>query len=428
MSNDHKIRFLADNTDVKRKTRDTEKVIKGLGTKIKSIGLFLGFGLAARLLGKVIDRFDAIGKAARSIGVDVEKFQGYAFAARRNNMELGRFSQAFQKMQRNIDDAGDGLTTATRAFNKMGLSYRQLAGLKPDQQFELVTDSLDKVKDATTRVALANEVFGRAGRMVLNMAREYRALAKEAEAFGGIVDSEVIKSAEGAKDALEGLKTVLFATVGKSQMIEYLETGLKSILQHIKDINREKKGLPIDMRGTGIKQGKETFMSQMRYGGHYGMLTAISGMSRLFGGKGLTAAQKRKEAQRWTDQDFGIVRGPQLMVGAPSVAEKEAFRKSVEESRAGGIGLGMGGSAINMGQILAGDPALRIGGHLVGMGGGPGMQAVPPTVQKMGADMSKVASMAEDIKDAVHTLNNLFEYNLMQQTIGGIKEFRNGEE
>ena len=49
------------------------------------------------------------------------------------------------------------------AFDALGLSAEQFKGLSPEQQFQLVANALGGVEDASTRAALAQDVFGKAG-------------------------------------------------------------------------------------------------------------------------------------------------------------------------------------------------------------------------------------------------------------------------
>lgn len=369
----------AKNDKLKSKVKETSSVLnKMAGNIARSFVSLFAFRTLQQVFTGLIGRFDELGKAARSIGVGVEKFQEYAFAARRNNMELGRFSQAFQKMQRNIDDAGDGLATASLAFKKMNLEYRDLATLSPEQQFEKVVDALEAVQNATTRVALANEIFGRSGRMVLNMARDYRALGDAARELGAIADPEDVQTAENIKDMQESIKSATMAAAGGTGI---LQTYL-GIITKIRDVMTDiKKTGSIFQTLTG-ERGK-TANTNIK-----GILTALNPtktMSEQW--NGLRAAVFGFDLDEWMTQGVDTK--------ALTKREKDAFRKNTEDKMVMAAKSGLGGNALgpnamNIGAILARDPALAIGGNLVAS------QAGGSAVNTMATDIHEISTGFRD--------------------------------
>lgn len=321
--------------------------IKNAAKKI-AIGAILlrGFTQARTVILDVINRLDDLGKSARSVGVMAEDFQKLAFAARRNNMDLGRFTQAFQKMQRTIDDANDQLATQIRIFDKLGISLDDILGKNPAQQFKIMTDALIKQTNATQRAALANEIFGRAGKNVLNMARDYEVLGDELERLGGVINEETIQAAEDAKDALESLKTVAMASVGQTTIIDSINIGLKQTLELVR---------------------------ALRAGGFIDTLNTIANFDPL-GVKGegvlreVLAGQPLGIPPLLRQLGLGTTREQDTRREAPTAKEIELKRQENEERRLGNLYKpplgGVKGKQLTMGQALSGDPFLRIGGAM----------------------------------------------------------------
>ena len=119
-----------------------------MGTKIAMIG----GGAMAPLLASVkhfASAGDKLDKMANRTGMTVEALSELAFAAEQSGAGIDIFEKAVAGMQRSIRDAGRGLSTKTEALKDVGLSYKALAGLSPEDQFSLVAEAIGRIPDAT---------------------------------------------------------------------------------------------------------------------------------------------------------------------------------------------------------------------------------------------------------------------------------------
>jgi len=75
------------------------------------------------------------------------------------------------------------LSTAVDALEDLGLTFKDLDGLSPEQQFKLLADRISQVEDPTRKAAIAMSLFGRTGTNLLPMfaagAKGIEALQKE---------------------------------------------------------------------------------------------------------------------------------------------------------------------------------------------------------------------------------------------------------
>ena len=78
-------------------------------------------------------------------------------------------------MASTVFDAGLGLKTATDSLDALGISIASLEGLSPEQQFQAFANALAGVEDASTRAALAQDIFGRSGTELLPLFHPGRA-------------------------------------------------------------------------------------------------------------------------------------------------------------------------------------------------------------------------------------------------------------
>jgi hypothetical protein len=222
-NNDIKIRFGSDVSGFKKGANQVKSKLKSLAGSAASI-FGVGLGGAALVAGtkKIIDYGDQLGKTAKRIGISAEEYQKLAFAARRSGATTETVERGFKRMQSTIFDAERGLAGSVDTLTALGLTIDDLKRKSPEQQFTILADALNKVKDATTRAALAQDVFGRAGTDIMPMLNDYKQLSQEIEDMGGIISNDAIKAAEDFKDSLENIGTTIQAALMNSGIINWL--------------------------------------------------------------------------------------------------------------------------------------------------------------------------------------------------------------
>jgi len=201
----------------------------GLNTAFGAGGSALSFVAITRMFSGVIDKMDQIGKSARALGVTAEGYQKIGFAARRANMPQDRLNMSFQRMANFMHGASQGGEKQKQILSRLGLEYGSLLKMKPDEQFIAIGKAIDKVTNATERLALANKIYGRGARDVLNMVRGYEGVASELEGKGGIVSDDDIKAAEDFKDKVETMKTRGFAAAARYGLLQTLDALARPI-------------------------------------------------------------------------------------------------------------------------------------------------------------------------------------------------------
>jgi hypothetical protein len=87
---------------------------------------------------------------------------------------------------------------------------------------------LNNIKDASLKTAVAQEVFGRAGTLLIPMLNDYKALGEEIQSQGGIISNEQVKNAEKFKDSMENLTTLLQTATLNSGLLESINNVIES--------------------------------------------------------------------------------------------------------------------------------------------------------------------------------------------------------
>ena len=221
--------------------RRAQRRLKAFGAGVRQVGLRLvaagvaalvPLGLAVRIFAKAGDELE---KMSRRTGVSVEALSELGFAAEQSGADLETLEKGVRTMQRAIVDLGRGLSTQVDAFGALGLTLKDLQNLKPEEQFKLIADRLSQVEDATTRAALAQQIFGRAGTRLLPLMEQgaagMEALQQEARRLGLTISTKTAKDAARLTDAFNIVRRVLritAITVG-SALAPALERAAKFI-------------------------------------------------------------------------------------------------------------------------------------------------------------------------------------------------------
>jgi len=159
------------------------------------------------------DLGDSAAKMARRTGLSAEAVQALSFAAERSGTDVASLEKGVRRMQRSIYDAGRGLSTTVDALTDLGLTFEDLDGLAPEKQFKIFAEQLSKVEDASKRSAIAQQIFGRSGTMLLPMfeqgAAGVEALTDKFRRFGVALSARQARAAEKFTDDMTDLWTVL---------------------------------------------------------------------------------------------------------------------------------------------------------------------------------------------------------------------------
>jgi len=194
------------------KLRAFGRQISDLGARMAKVGaaIFAPLAGTARLFSSMGDQ---VAKMAKRTGVTAETLSELRFVASQTGTEFETLENAFRKMQRSIYDAGRGLSTQVDAFADLGLTFQDLDGLSPEEQFKLLADRIAAVEDPTKKAAIAMSLFGRTGTNLLPMFAQGRAgieaLQAEARRLGLTMSGADAKAAEDFTDAMDRLWKVV---------------------------------------------------------------------------------------------------------------------------------------------------------------------------------------------------------------------------
>ena len=180
---------------------------------------------------------DEVQKMALRTGFSTEALSELRHAAEISGASLSTLEKGVKRMSGTILDAQDGLETYIRAFRHIGIEMKELDGLDPEEQFFRIAEGISQLEDPTTRAAIAQDMFGRAGTELLPLFAQgtegIAALREEAHELGIVFDQEAADKAANFTDAMHRLSE---ATSGvKMAIAENLIPILMPLIDKIKE-------------------------------------------------------------------------------------------------------------------------------------------------------------------------------------------------
>lgn len=189
---------------------DLSKAMDGVAQKAATIGKGMTIAGAAvtgtltAMVAKTTQYGDTLAKSAKRTGVSVKATAEWGHVLDQGGASLETFEKALKKQSQVIFEAGQGTGTYTDTLDALGVSYEQLQGLSPEEQFDVLALALADVSDHTTQAALAQELFGRAGvdlLPTLNAGSEaINQMKQEAHELGIVMSDEQAAAAEEMAD------------------------------------------------------------------------------------------------------------------------------------------------------------------------------------------------------------------------------------
>jgi len=208
-------KFSASVQAVRKQTKSLGGWVKKNSAQFKAMGIAATAAGVAVLLAfkkmvkEYVETGDMIHKMALRTGFAATALSELAYAADISGADISMLEKGVKNMAKVLVYASDGLETYAKEFRRIGLDYKELLKLKPEEQFLRIADALAEVEDHTIKSAAAQIIFGRAGMMLLPLFAEgaegMKRLREEAHLLGNIFDEEAAAKAAALKDAQTAL-------------------------------------------------------------------------------------------------------------------------------------------------------------------------------------------------------------------------------
>lgn len=133
------------------------------GSIKSSIAGAFGVGAIVAFTKRVIDFGSELNDSAERLNLNVESLQGLGYAFGQSGAKQDDFEKGMVKLNQNIDAAREGNETMIRSFEKLGVTWADLATKSPEEILMLIADGMRDAKNPTEALAAAMDILGRAG-------------------------------------------------------------------------------------------------------------------------------------------------------------------------------------------------------------------------------------------------------------------------
>ncbi len=204
---------------------------------------------------------DETAKTSKQLAINAQRLQELQFAANLAGASSGDLQNALRKLQKNANEAAKGSKAFVEDFARLGVTVKDVNGeLKSgDQLFGEVADGLKALSSESERVALSQNLLGRAGTKLIPLLTQGSEAINEqaapARRLGEVMDDDLLRQSEEFVDvqreisgAVQGFKNVL----------------AQALLPVFLQVGRALREMLIDLRGsqgfnTGVRIATSLF-------------------------------------------------------------------------------------------------------------------------------------------------------------------------
>lgn len=156
------------------------------GTVAKVSAIFSALTSSAAILGlkKAFDVGGALSDLSAQTGAAVSDLVVLQQAFQNSGLSAEEVGPAIARLQKAVNNAATGNSSAADTFTRLGLSAQKLSGLSATDQMNEIGAAIAKVENPTGRAALAMEIFGRKGAAMLTLFADTGALGNAASQIG----------------------------------------------------------------------------------------------------------------------------------------------------------------------------------------------------------------------------------------------------
>ena len=225
-------------------------------TKAGGIMMAAGVGIVGSLVAittKSAKAGAAIYDMSKRTGMGTVALSELKYAAELSGTSLEGLETGIKRMQRVIVDASSGVTSATDALTTLGLTFEDVAGKTPEEQFNILFTAIASIEDPTLRAAAAQDIFGKSGTDLLPMladgATGLQDMKDKAHELGVVFDEEAAANADKFDDSLTALKASLagagehIAEVLMPILTDLLTNKVIPMIEKVTDWIEKNKGL-----------------------------------------------------------------------------------------------------------------------------------------------------------------------------------------
>jgi phage-related minor tail protein len=226
------------NGQLKQTVAQTTKISGANWDKISSLGSSLSklttiiTGTASALAALTVagwNSLSTISDNAAAAGITASQYQKLVSAANSVGVSTQTLQSSLSKLSGVMVDLSSGNgADYEKELNKIGLSYKDLAGMDSEEAFKAISTAMASCTDETTRLEVAQSLFGtELGNKIIPLIEQGGDAISDLEDNASSATDEEIQAAKEATTALSEMKNSLTTIAG---------TVAKAVLPYIKEL------------------------------------------------------------------------------------------------------------------------------------------------------------------------------------------------
>ncbi len=156
---------------------------------------------ASETIGALVERAGNLTDLSEKTGLSTDALQKLDFVGSQVGVSLDASAGAVLKLQRTLGEAAQGSAQAQQAFAAIGVSWQDLRGLKPEEQFARVADALRTIPDQERMVAAGADLMGKGFSEIIPLVRHAHEVLEAPVAL----DANTVKQIDDLGDAITRL-------------------------------------------------------------------------------------------------------------------------------------------------------------------------------------------------------------------------------
>jgi hypothetical protein len=260
------VRIGADTSGLKQGLGEASRGVDSLGAKARAgVSTFAAYGVAAAAAGaavaaafvvKGLAAVDAQAKLAKRLDTTSESMAVLKRAGALAGVGMDKIGQASGDLTRRLSQASLAGGPVADALDSIGLSARALQAIPLDQRIIQINTALEANADASTRAALAGQLFGEEGSLMMTQLKPevIAQAAREVEAFGLNLSEVDAARVEQANDAMSKIGMIVDGVA--QQLAVSLAPALTAVVRLFTDASEEAGGVGTTVAksaGLGVK-------------------------------------------------------------------------------------------------------------------------------------------------------------------------------
>lgn len=190
--------------------KQVNEKLEDFGENVKRIFEVVAAGEIANFVKETIELGDALNSNAQKAGVAAEAFTQLAYAVKLNGGTADSLASSFVKMNVALSEAATGGKAQNEALAALGLTYKDLKQLAPEDQFTIIADRINKLGLSSDKARAEVALFGKSGADLAGFfaqgAEGILKAREEAEKVGQSFSKEQLETFEEAHKSIDRLE------------------------------------------------------------------------------------------------------------------------------------------------------------------------------------------------------------------------------